>query len=58
MFTCDVIKRTLCTQYVGNVIYLKFCHCDVPYRVNGENVNVMLEYNLMPFVQMKQTMAP
>ena len=32
------------THYVGNVIYHKFSHSDVSYKVNGEKVNVMLEY--------------
>ena len=29
---------------VNNVIYHKFSHGAVSYTVNGENVNVMLEY--------------
>ena len=32
-----------CTHYVDNVIYRKFTHDDVTYRVNRENVNVMLD---------------
>ena len=33
-----------CTHYIGNVIYQKFSHDDVSYRTNGENINVMLEF--------------
>ena len=34
------------THYVGrlNVIYYKFSHGDISYRLNGKNVNVMLEF--------------
>ena len=31
---------------VSNVIYHKFSHGAVSYMLNGENVNVMLEYSL------------
>ena len=31
---------------VSNVIYHKFSYGAVSYTVNGENVNVMLEYGL------------
>ena len=31
---------------VSNVIYHKFSHSAVSYTLNGENVNVMLEYQL------------
>ena len=31
---------------VSNVIYHKFSHGAVSYTLNGENVNVMLEYRL------------
>ena len=30
---------------VSNVIYHKFSHGAVSYTLNGENVNVMLEFN-------------
>ena len=33
-----------CTHYVDSVFYHKFSHNDFSYRINGENVNVMLEY--------------
>ena len=36
-----------CTHYIGNMIYHKFSHDDVSYRFNGENVNVMLEFNIL-----------
>ena len=42
--TCDVIKRALFAHYVGNIIYHKFSYGDVSCRLNGENVNAMLEY--------------
>ena len=31
---------------VSNVIYHKFSHGAVSYTLNGENVNVMLEYTI------------
>ena len=31
---------------VSNVIYHKFTHSAVSYTLNGENVNIMLEYVL------------
>ena len=31
---------------VSNVIYHKFSHVAVSYTLNGENVNVMLEYRI------------
>ena len=36
-----------CTHYVNNVIYHKFSHSDVSYRFNGNNVNVMLQFNFL-----------
>ena len=33
-------------QGVSNVIYHKFSHGAVSYTINGENVNVMLEYKI------------
>ena len=36
-------SKLFCMHYVGNVIYHKFSHCDVSYKFNGENVDVMLE---------------
>ena len=41
-----------CTHYVGNMIYHKFSHDDISYRINGENVYVMLEYL---FISSQQT---
>ena len=32
-----------CMHCIGNVIYHKFSHGDVCYRLNGKNVNVVLE---------------
>ena len=34
---------------VSNVIYHKFSHGAVSYKLNGENVNVMLEFALNDF---------
>ena len=39
-------KALFCTHYVGNVIYHKFSHDDVYIRFTGENLNIMLEWNL------------
>ena len=36
--------REMCTSSVSNVIYHKFSHGAAFYTLNGENVNVMLEY--------------
>ena len=33
---------------VSNVIYHKFSHGAASYTLNGENVNVMLEFNMTP----------
>ena len=36
-----------CMHFIGNVIYLKFSLCAinaVAYKLNGENVNIMLEF--------------
>ena len=32
---------------VSNVIYHKFSHGAASYTLNGKNVNVMLEYNII-----------
>ena len=37
-------RREMCTSSVSDVIYHKFSHGAAFYTVNGENVNVMLEY--------------
>ena len=34
---------------VSNVIYHKFSHSAVSYTLNGENVNIMLEYIIKPY---------
>ena len=34
----------MCTSSISDVIYHKFSHGAAFYTVNGENVNVMLEY--------------
>ena len=49
MFTADVIGREMCTPSVSNVIYHKFSHGAISYTLNGENVNVMLEYFFVLF---------
>ena len=36
-------KVPICMHYVGNMIYCKFSHGDVFYRLNGKLVNIMLE---------------
>ena len=36
----------MCTLCVSNVIYHKFSHDAAFYRLNGKNVNVMLEFKL------------
>ena len=36
--------REMCTLSVSNVIYHKFLHGAAFYTLNGENVNVMLEF--------------
>ena len=46
MFTYDVIKARKLNTHVNNVIYHKFSHGAVSYTLNGENVNVMLEFLL------------
>ena len=35
---------------VSNVIYHKFSHSAVSYTLNGENVNVMLEFSIKAYV--------
>ena len=39
-------RREMCTSSVSNPIYHKFSHGAVStlYKLNGKNVNVMLEY--------------
>ena len=39
-------KREMCTLSVNNVIYHKFSHGAAFYTLNGENVNVMLEFEI------------
>ena len=43
MFTSDV----MCTLSISNVIYHKFSHGAAFYILNGKNVNVMLEYDII-----------
>ena len=40
-------RREICTLSVSNVIYHKFSHGAAFYTLNGENVNVMLEFDIM-----------
>ena len=40
-------RREMCTLSVSNVIYHKFSHGAAFYTLNGKNVNVMLELNLI-----------
>ena len=42
-FHSTSLNVLFCTNYVGNVIYRKFCYGGVSYKFDGENVNVMLE---------------
>ena len=44
MFTCDVQGAKVEHFDVSNVIYHKFSHSGVSHTLNGENVNVMLEF--------------
>ena len=37
----------MCTLSVSNVIYHKFSHGAAFYTLNGKNVNVMLEYDVI-----------
>ena len=37
-------RREMCMESVSNVIYHKFSHGAAFYTLNGENVNVMLEF--------------
>ena len=47
MFTCDVIKARKVKHFdVSNVIYHKFSHGAVSYTLNGESVNVTLEFSV------------
>ena len=39
-------RREMCTSSVSNVIYHKFSHRAVSYMLNGENVNVMLKFQI------------
>ena len=36
----------MCTLRVSNMIYHKFLHGAAFYTLNGENVNIMLEWNV------------
>ena len=46
----------MCTLSVSNVIYHKFSHGAAFYMLNGENVNVMLEFCLkMSILSLKYT---
>ena len=40
-------RREMCTSSVSNVIYHKFSHGAAFYTLNGENVNVMLEFTII-----------
>ena len=43
-------RREMCTLSVSSVIYHKFSHGAAFYTLNGENINVMLEFLLkVPF---------
>ena len=39
-------RREMCTSSVCNVIYHKYSHGAAFYKLNGKNVNVMLEYTI------------
>ena len=40
-------RRELCTPSISHVIYHKFSHGAAFYMLNGKNVNVMLESEIM-----------
>ena len=42
-------RREMCTLSVSNVNYHKFSHGAAFYRLNGKNVNVMLEFTMKTF---------
>ena len=41
-------RPKMCTSSVSNVIYHKFSHGVAFYTLNGKNVNVMLEFCILP----------
>ena len=43
-------RREMCTSSVNDVIYRKFSDGAAFYTVNGENVNVMLEFMIKTYV--------
>ena len=53
-------RREMCTSSVSNVIYHKFSHGAAFYKLNGKNVNVMLEFCVFLFstVSWAQNMSP
>ena len=58
MFTCDVSKRALLhalrwLRDLSKKKKKKKSHDDVSYRINGENVNAMLEYTIRRDVMIK-----
>ena len=47
MFTSDVIKARNVQQSIRNMIYHKLSHSPAFYMVNGKNVYVMLEFDIV-----------
>ena len=50
MFTSDIIKARNVNVECSNVIYHKFSHGAAFYSLNGEYVNIMLEFSLKTYV--------
>ena len=48
-------RREMCTSNVSNGIYDKFAHGAAFYTLNGQNVNVMLEFSLTWNANLKLT---
>ena len=45
MSTYDIIKaQNIYIPSIGNLLYYKFPHGPTSYRLNGKNLNFMLEY--------------
>ena len=42
------------TYFFATVIYRKFSHYDVFYRFNGENIYVMLEFNITVYFRLEK----
>ena len=38
--------------FVGNMIYHKVSHGDISYRFNGENINIVSEFNVQSMMRL------